>query len=67
MIRAGAPYLRLVERPAGFARPPAPCRLDVRISCQAGREPHARSREFKIRETDLAELVAHAARLEARR
>jgi hypothetical protein len=52
--------LRLVERQ------PLP-RLSVRIAAADGRMPFGRSRNFRLREQDLAELLAVAARLEARR
>ena len=65
-IGAGAPFprhlhLRLVERP------PGPQRLLVRIAASGGLAPFGRSKLFHLHERDLAELVAVAERLEARR
>lgn len=62
--------LRLVEKPLDSRRPPCPpCprRLEVRIAVSSGRLPYGRSRPFRLRETDLDELIAHAGRLESRR
>jgi hypothetical protein len=61
----GAPFprhshLRLVPRE------PQPRRIEVRIAVNAARAPYGRSRIFRLRERDLAELVAQAERLERR-
>jgi hypothetical protein len=56
----GAAVLRLVPRSR-------PQRIDVRISAADGRAPFGRSKLFHLHERDLAELVAVAERMEARR
>ena len=55
------PYLHLVPR-----EPQSRHRLAIRISVLDGRSPFGRSRVFRLRERDLAELVAQAERLERR-
>ncbi|MGH6845952.1 MAG: hypothetical protein ACREC0_00520 [Methylocella sp.] len=57
-------HLRLVD---GRAHPPRQRRLDVRITVRDGHEPFGRSRGFRISDHDLDELIATAARMEARR
>jgi hypothetical protein len=39
----------------------------VRISATTANEPYGRSREFRIGEHDLEELMHHVIRMEARR
>ncbi len=60
-------HLRIGESPSAFARPPAPRRLKVLFHVYDRHAPLGRSRQFKIKETDLDELIAAAERLEARR
>jgi hypothetical protein len=55
------PNLKLVEKT------PAPTpRLEVRISTTMARGPYGRSRCFRLRHRELAELLAHAECLERR-
>ena len=57
-------HLRLVPP----APPPRPRRLEIRISVAAadGRTPVGRTRPLRLRESDLQELIDHAARMEQR-
>jgi hypothetical protein len=50
-------HLRLVPRPP----PPRSRRIEVRISAMDGRTPIGRSRLLRLRESDLQELIDHAA------
>jgi hypothetical protein len=57
----GAPrHLRLVPRPP----PPRSRWIEVRISAMDGRAPIGRTRPLRLRESDLAALIAEAERLE---
>lgn len=55
-------HLRLVPR----RPPPRSRRIEVRISAMDGRTPIGRSRLLRLRESDLQELIDHAARMEQR-
>jgi hypothetical protein len=57
----GVPHLRLIPAP-----PPRPRRLEVRITAADARSPIGRSRNFRLSERDLAELVNVAVRMERR-
>jgi hypothetical protein len=56
------PHLRLVPP----LSPPRPRKLEVRIAVSDGRAPIGRSRLLRLRESDLQELIDHAARMEQR-
>lgn len=60
-----APHLRLVVPPPPPSRPQHR-RLAVRIGGADSRSPHGRSRAFRLTHDDLDELIATAARLQAR-
>jgi hypothetical protein len=58
--RFGVRYLRLVLA----APPPRRRRLSVQINVLDGRAPYGRGRLLRLRESDLAALIAEAERLE---